>query len=35
MTPKTTTPQAFAEQVRAETEQWRSDIKKIGFTAES
>lgn len=35
MTPRTTTPQAFAEQVRAETEQWRTDIKKIGFTAES
>lgn len=35
MTPKTATPQAFADQVRAETEQWRTDIKKIGFTAES
>lgn len=35
MTPKTATPQAFAEQVRAETEQWRVDIKRIGFTAES
>jgi tripartite-type tricarboxylate transporter receptor subunit TctC len=35
MTPKTSTPQSFADQVRAETEQWRSDIKKIGFTAES
>lgn len=35
MTPKTSTPQSFAEQVRAETEQWRTDIKRIGFTAES
>lgn len=35
MTPQTSTPQSFAEQVRAETEQWRADIKRIGFTAES
>lgn len=35
MTPRTSTPQAFAEQVRAETEQWRIDIKRIGFSAES
>jgi len=35
MTPKTSTPQSFVEQVRAETEQWRTDIKRIGFTAES
>ncbi len=35
MTAQSSTPQAFAEQVRAETEQWRIDIKRIGFTAES
>lgn len=35
MTPKTSTPQAFAEQVQAETEQWRVDIKRLGFSAES
>lgn len=35
MTPKTMTPQAFADLIRTETEQWRSDIKRIGFTAES
>lgn len=35
MTPQSSTPQAFAELVRAETEQWRVDIKRLGFTAES
>lgn len=35
MTPQSSTPQAFAERVRSETEQWRVDIKRIGFTAES
>lgn len=35
MPTKTMTPQVFAEQLRAETGQWRSDIRKIGFTAES
>ena len=35
MTPRSSTPQAFAEQLRVETEQWRVEIKKLGFTAES
>lgn len=35
MTPQSSTPEVFAERVRAETEQWRIDIKRIGFTAES
>lgn len=35
MTPQSSTPEAFAERVRAETEQWRVDIKRIGFTAQS
>jgi len=35
MTPQSSTPQAFAERVRAETEQWRVEIKRLGFTAES
>ena len=35
MAPKTMSPQAFAELIRTETEQWRTDIKKIGFSAES
>lgn len=35
MTPRSSTPQAFAEQLRVETEMWRVEIKKLGFTAES
>lgn len=35
MTPRTATPQAFAEQLRTETEMWRVEIKKLGFTADS
>lgn len=35
MTPQSSTPESFAERVRAETEQWRVDIKRLGFTAES
>ncbi|HUG21795.1 Bug family tripartite tricarboxylate transporter substrate binding protein [Piscinibacter sp.] len=35
MTPRSSTPQVFAEQLRVETEMWRVEIKKLGFTAES
>ncbi|CAN7737674.1 Bug family tripartite tricarboxylate transporter substrate binding protein [Variovorax sp. LjRoot130] len=35
MTAKSSTPQALAERLRAETDEWRAHIKRIGFTAES
>lgn len=35
MTPRSLTPKAFAEQLRTETDMWRVEIKKIGFTADS
>jgi tripartite-type tricarboxylate transporter receptor subunit TctC len=35
MTPRTLAPQAFAEQLRAETDMWRAEIKKLGFTADT
>lgn len=35
MTPQSSTPEAFAELVRAETEYWRTEIKRLGFTAQS
>lgn len=35
MTPRSLAPKAFAEQLRTETEMWRTEIKKLGFTADS
>ena len=35
MSAGSSTPQALAERIRAESERWSVDIKKIGFTAES
>lgn len=35
MTPKWSTPQALAERLRVETDEWRIHIKELGFTAES
>ena len=35
MTPAWSTPQALAERLRVETDEWRIHIKEIGFTAES
>lgn len=35
MTPQSSTPAVFSERVRAETEFWRTEIKRLGFTAQS
>jgi tripartite-type tricarboxylate transporter receptor subunit TctC len=35
MTPQSSTPEAFVERVHAETEFWRVEIKRLGFTAQS
>lgn len=35
MAPQSNSPQAFAEQLRMETDLWRAEIKKLGLTADS